>query len=80
MDHPFATKTPILVNVRTIELIYDEVKVFADRMIGTKGNDICYLKAKGAPHDIILAGKYSSFVKEAEDTMKPAGEIFGLSS
>ena len=79
MDHPFASKTPLFVNVGTVELNYDEVKVFAERMMAVQGNDVCYLETKDAPHDIILAGIFTGFVRQAEVAAKRAGEHFGLS-
>jgi hypothetical protein len=47
-------------------------------MSSFKGNRICLLETKDAPHDIILAGHLSGFVKEAENAVKHAGDYFGL--
>ncbi|KAF1960121.1 alpha/beta-hydrolase [Byssothecium circinans] len=76
--HPFATKTPLFLQAGTAELIYDEVREFAEKMKSIKGNDICYWEVQNAPHDIILAGGYTGFVKEAEEAAERAGEHFGL--
>jgi hypothetical protein len=59
-------------------LLNDEAKVFSDRMFSIKGNRICFVETKDAPHDIILAGHLSGFVKEAEDAANDAGDVFGL--
>jgi hypothetical protein len=79
-SHPFATKTPLFLQVGTVELIYDEVKEFAEKMKDIKENRICYCETKNAPHDIILAGGFTGFVKEAEEAVERAGKHFGLSA
>lgn len=62
----------------SVELIYDEVKLFAERMAEVEGNRILYDETKNAPHDIILAGWMTGFVAEAEDAVRRAGEFFGI--
>jgi hypothetical protein len=79
-NHPFATKTPLFLQVGTVELIYDEVKEFAEKMKNIRRNRICYWETRNAPHDIILAGGFTGFVKEAEEAVEIAGKHFGLLS
>jgi acetyl esterase/lipase len=73
--HPFRTDTPIFINVGTAELLHFEVKGFSAKMIEIPGNQIRYHETKHAPHDIIIAGGWTGFVKQAEEATEIARDF-----
>jgi acetyl esterase/lipase len=79
VEHPFESKTPLFIHVGTKELLYDEVKLFAERMKGIASNHVCYHETKDANHDIILTAVLMGLVQEAEKAIQEAHDFFGPS-
>jgi acetyl esterase/lipase len=75
LRHPYRTDVPIFINVGTAELLHSEVMEFSERMTKVPGNQICYHKTENAPHDIIVAGGYTDFVKQAEEAVEIARDF-----
>ena len=72
LNHPFRSNTPIFMNAGTAELLHEEIREFSDRMKAVPGNQICFHETPHAPHDIIVAGGYTGFVKQAEEAAEVA--------
>jgi acetyl esterase/lipase len=75
VEHPFSTKTPLVVSVGTAELLYHEVKVFSERMQNVKGNRIEYIETRAAPHDLLLNCYLTGLTGEAEHVAEKAGKF-----
>jgi len=71
---PFKTLVPIWVNTGAVEVLYFQVKQFADEMQGVEGNRVVFDIEDNAPHDSLLIGNISGFTDAAATTAKRAGE------
>ncbi|KAF2652113.1 alpha/beta-hydrolase [Lophiostoma macrostomum CBS 122681] len=75
---PFSCSVPIVIQIGTAELLFDDVKAFARKMAEVEGNKVLYEETPHAPHDIILSGNATGFEKETDETVRKAGEFFGI--
>ncbi|PVH93536.1 alpha/beta-hydrolase [Periconia macrospinosa] len=78
LKHPFQSNTPIFINAGTAELLHEEIRDFADKMKAVPGNQIRFHETQHAPHDIIVAGGYTGFVKQAEEATEVARNFFKI--
>ena len=74
LDHPFATKTPLYVQVGGLEILRDEGIKFGDVM-KSQGNTVKVHVEPLANHDILFVGNLTGFAAEAEKAVKLAGEF-----
>ena len=70
--HPFATKTPLWVQVGEKEVLCDDGQMFSERMTEVEGNKVAFYSAPNVTHDIILLGDKMGFEKEAEEAVHQA--------
>jgi acetyl esterase/lipase len=75
---PFSCSVPLVFQIGTAEVLYDDVKAFAGKMKEVEENKVLYEETLYAPHDIILSGDATGFQKETAETVRKAGEFFGL--
>ncbi|MCJ1261268.1 hypothetical protein MMC22_001132 [Lobaria immixta] len=74
LDHPFATKTPLWIQVGGLEVLHDEGIKFRNVM-ESKGNKVGLHVEPLANHDILFVGNLTGFAAEAEKAVKLAGEF-----
>jgi acetyl esterase/lipase len=72
--HPFLTKTPLLIHLGGLEVLYDEVMEFADAM-KKEGNKVELYVEPVANHDVVLFGNLTGFEAEAARAVQIAGEF-----
>jgi acetyl esterase/lipase len=75
--HAFRTKAPLFIHTGTAEILYDEIRAFADAMTDVSGNRVRYFETPHAPLDLILLGKVFGLQKEAEVAVQAAHDFFG---
>lgn len=78
VENPFSTCIPIFVNAGNLELFYDEIGWFADRMAKVEGNRVLYVMTDNSPHDVLTAGRFTGFVTEAENAVGKAAVFFNI--
>ena len=65
-------------NAGTAEILHEEIRDFADKMKAVAGNQIHFHETQHAPHDIIVAGGYTGFIKQAEEATDVARDFFKI--
>ncbi|KAF2802430.1 alpha/beta-hydrolase [Mytilinidion resinicola] len=70
---PFATPVPVWVNAGEVEVLYFDIKRFADEMGAVAGNRVVLDIEEAAPHDCFLVGKLNGFEGAGERTARRAG-------
>lgn len=65
MRHPFQCTVPILVTHGKTEVLYDSITQFVRAMEEIGGNIMWLLQLGDTPHDIMLTGVATGFVREA---------------
>lgn len=76
MQHPFATRTPLVVQAGSAEVFCEDACAFARKMAGVEGNRVKYWETPHAPHDLALCGKLLGMVTEAKDVVDVANAFF----
>ncbi|KAH8651516.1 Alpha/Beta hydrolase protein [Tricladium varicosporioides] len=76
--HPFYTKTPMWIQGNGQEILFEQIKEFANGMNLVEGNKIGFHNEETASHDILLVGNVTGFEKEAENAAKAAAEWLKL--
>jgi acetyl esterase/lipase len=66
MDHPFACKTPMWIQVGNLEALRDDGVRLATNMKGVEGNVVELWEEEAVAHDIFLLGKVTGFEEAAE--------------
>ncbi len=66
MNHPFACKTPMWIQVGKLEALYDDGVRLATNMKGIEGNVVELWEEEAVAHDIFLLGKVTGFEEVAD--------------
>lgn len=76
LGNPFATSTPMLFLTGESEILYDHNVQLYEEFKAVKGNKVDLEVTPNGVHDIILAGPWVRFMKEAAQAAKVAGEFW----
>lgn len=66
MNHPFACKTPLWIQVGTLEALHDDGVTLATNMKSVEGNRAELWEEEAVAHDIFLLGKLTAFEEAAD--------------
>jgi acetyl esterase/lipase len=69
----FKTEVPLWVNASDAEVLYFDIKEWAENM-RKAGNNVTLTVEKAVPHDILFIGDMVGFGKECDNCAKQAGE------
>ena len=72
MLHPFATKTPLWIQVGAEEILTDDGELFAHQMERVQGNKVALCVTAHVPHDILLLGRILGFEGETHEAVRQA--------
>lgn len=76
LGNPFATPTPLLFLTGSSEILYDHNVQLYEEFKSGEGNKVGLEVTPDGVHDIILAGHWVRFTKEAAQAAKVAGEFW----
>lgn len=76
IEHPFHSKVPIMVNTGTLELFYDDIRVFANTFEDVEGNTGRFVDTEDTMHDVILLGNVIGFNEQAKEASRKAAQLF----
>jgi acetyl esterase/lipase len=76
LQHPYATRTPLVVQAGSAEIFCDDIRAFSRGMARVGGNRVKYWETPHAPHDLALCGKLLGMVRETSDAADVASGFF----
>ena len=76
LHHPFTTRVPLFIQAGTAEILYEEIKSFANEMLQIEGNTVLYHETESCPHDILVGHELYNFVPQARLASTKATEFF----
>lgn len=74
LHHPFATATPLWIQVGEHEILRDDGVRFATAMAAQDGNRVSWCEVPGAPHDVFLIGGFLGWEKEIKAAVRTAAD------
>jgi acetyl esterase/lipase len=75
LGNEFATRVPIFVHTRNLDVLVDDHVEFVKRMQEIEGNRVELQQTANAQHDIVAAAPFLGFVKEANVAIDAAKEF-----
>ncbi|KAI1091035.1 Alpha/Beta hydrolase protein [Rostrohypoxylon terebratum] len=76
LNHPFRCRTPIFMQVGSVEGLFDTICQFARQMEGVEGNKIHFEISEHMPHDFFLPHPVLGTKEQVKDALEVASRFF----